>query len=263
MSFYVALPSDSSARYFPENKISGFTTKLPREVVLNGAWECGVTEVRYPLTFFNVLDDMAVIKARNADRLHTVSATSFNASDSVTDHLHISPGFYTKGEVIDKINAFISEDGGEIKIDKHTGKVNVTTGEQPLFMTPALYDFLGHYFEPENTSRVFERLSTYKGQRVVNTHRSFDTLFIYCDMLTPRIVGDTNTSLLVTLPNESKHSAFGDTVTTRFTKIRYYPVAKRRFHTIRIDILTDVGVPAKFEGGKVFVEIHFRKVINA
>jgi hypothetical protein len=263
MSFYIALPSDSSAQYFPENKISGFTTKLPREIVLDGTWECGVTEVRYPLTFFNVLDDMAVIKARNTDRLHTVSATSFNAIGSVTDHLHISPGFYTKSEVIDKINGFISDDGGEIKIDKHTGKVNVTTGEQPLFMTPALYDFLGHYFEPENTSRVFERLLTYKGQRVVNTHRSFDTLFIYCDMLAPRIVGDTNTSLLVTLPNESKHSSFGDTVTTRFTKIRYYPVAKRRFHTIRIDVLTDVGVPAKFEGGKVFVEIHFRKVINA
>ena len=81
-------------------------------------------------------------------------------------------------------------------------------------------------------------------------------------MLAPRIIGDTNTSLLVTLPNESKQSSFGDTVTTRFTKIRYYPVAKRRFHTIRIDVLTDVGVPARFEGGKVFVEIHFRKVIN-
>ena len=129
--------------------------------------------------------------------------------------------------MIDKINGFISDDGGEVKIDKHTGKVNVTTGNQPLFMSPALYDFLGHYFEPKNTNRVFERLLNYKGQRVVDSHRSFDTLFIYCDMLAPRIVGNTNTSLLVTLPNGSKHSSFGDTVTTRFTKIRYYPVAKR------------------------------------
>ena len=45
MSFYIALPSDSSVQYFPENKISGFTTKLPREIVLDGSWECGVTEV--------------------------------------------------------------------------------------------------------------------------------------------------------------------------------------------------------------------------
>ena len=62
MSFYIALPSDSSMQYFPENKISGFTTKLPREIVLPGEWECGVTEVRYPLTFFNVAETMSVTK---------------------------------------------------------------------------------------------------------------------------------------------------------------------------------------------------------
>ena len=44
-SFYIALPSDSSAQYFPENMLSGFSTKLPREIVLNGAWERGVAEV--------------------------------------------------------------------------------------------------------------------------------------------------------------------------------------------------------------------------
>ena len=258
-SFYIALPSDSSVQYFPENTLSGYTTKLPREIVLNGNWECGVAEVRYPLTFYNVLDDMVVMKARNGDNMHAVTVDSFYAIDAVTNHLHISPGFYTKGEVIDKINAFISVEGGEVKTDKHTGKVNVTTGEQPLFMSPALYDFLGHRFLPENTNRVFERLLNYKGQRVVNTHRSFDTLFIYCDALAPRIVGDSNSSLLISLPNGGKRVEFGDTVNTRFTKIRYYPVAKRRLNTIRIDIRTDVGTPAKFEGGKVFVEIHFRK----
>ena len=215
--------------------------------------------MRYALTFFNVLDGMSVIKARNTDRLYTVSSTSFGELSDVPDSLHFSPGFYTNSEVIDKINSFISSDGGEVKINKHTGKVNVTTGDQPFFLSPALYDFLGHDFEPKNTSRFFARLSTYKGQRVVNTHRSFDTLFIYCDALAPRIVGNSNSSLLITLPNRGKHVQFGDTVNTRFTKIRYYPVAKRRLNTIRIDVRTDVGSPVKFEGGKVFVEMHFRK----
>ena len=61
-SFYIALPSDSSTQYFPENTLSGFTTKLLREIVLNGTWECGVAEVRYPLTFFNVSEDMTLTK---------------------------------------------------------------------------------------------------------------------------------------------------------------------------------------------------------
>ena len=61
-SFYIALPSDSSAQYFPENTLSGYTTKLPREIQLDGSWECGVAEVRYPLTFFNVSEDMTITK---------------------------------------------------------------------------------------------------------------------------------------------------------------------------------------------------------
>ena len=109
---------------------------------------------------------------------------------------------------------------------------------------------------------MFERATTYNGLRAVGPHHGFDMLFIYCDVLTLRIVGDSNSSLLVTLPNSGKRLHFGDAVNTRFANIRYYPVAKHRFHTIRIDVRTDVGLPAKFEGGKVFVEIHFRKVIN-
>ena len=248
-SFYIALPSDSSTQYFPENTLSGFTTKLPCEIVLNGAWECGISKVRYALTFFNVLDDMTITKVYDSTLLQQT--------------LLFSPGFYTTNDVVKQINMFISKDRGEVKVDSHTRKTRVTTGHYPLRMSPALYAFLGHDFEPKTENGVFKRITTYNSQHVVDTHRGFDTLFIYCDALAPRIVGDSNSSLLITLPNGSKRALFGDTVNTRFTKIRYYPVAKRRFHTIRIDIRTDVGAPAKFEGGKVFVELHFRKVISA
>ena len=247
-NFYIALPSDSSTKYFPENTLSGYTTNLPREIVLNGNWECGVSEVQYPLSFFNVSEDMSLSKVYSSIRQQT---------------LRFSPGFYTTNDVVKKINVLISKDRGEIKIDSHSGKIRITTGTYPLHMSPALYAFLGRDFEPKSENGIFEKSTTYKGLRVIDTRQSFNTLFIYCDTLAPRIVGDTNSSLLVTLPNGGKRVLFGDTVTTRFTKIMYYPVAKRRFHTIRIDVRTDVCAPAKFEGGKVFVELHFGKVINA
>ena len=142
-------------------------------------------------------------------------------------------------------------------------KQKMRTGHYPLHMSLGLFSFLGHDFEPKPKNGVFKRITSYEGRRNPDNHRGFDTLFIYCDALAPRIVGDSNTSLLITLPNGGKRVQFGDTVNTRFTKIRYYTVAKRRFHTIRIDVRTDVGTPAKFEGGKVFVELHFRKVISA
>ena len=54
MGFYAIILSDSGTSYFSENTISGFTTKLPRENILEGDWECGVSEVRFPKTFYNV-----------------------------------------------------------------------------------------------------------------------------------------------------------------------------------------------------------------
>ena len=39
-------------------------------------------------------------------------------------------------------------------------------------------------------------------------------------------------------------------------------MAKQRFHTIRIDVQTDVGESMNFEGEKVFVEIDFRKCVD-
>ena len=236
-------------QYFPENKISGFTTKLPREIVLPGEWECGVTEVRYPLTFFNVAETMSVTKIYDPPPL--------------TQTLQFLPGCYTTPEVVGQINAFIKPGFGACKVNRNTGKTTLTAGRKALRMTRGLLTFLGEEFEPKPESGLFERSTTYKGLRAVGPRHGFDTLFIYCDVLAPRIVGDSNSSLLVTLPNGGKRLHFGDAVNTRFANIRYYPVAKHRFHTIRIDVRTDVGLPAKFEGGKVFVEIHFRKVINA
>ena len=60
--------------------------------------------------------------------------------------------------------------------------------------------------------------------------------FIHRNLLDSRAVGDTTTLLLATIPNSSKRISFDDMVT-----IRYYLVAKHYFHTITIDVRTNVG----------------------
>ena len=65
MGFYVALLSDSSSSYFSDNTISAYTTKLPHEIGLEGDWECGVSEVRYRKTFYNVEDrEISITKVK-------------------------------------------------------------------------------------------------------------------------------------------------------------------------------------------------------
>ena len=97
---------------------------------------------------------------------------------------------------------------------------------------------------------------------VIDEHGWFDTVFIFGDVIEPRVDGYTTASLLVTMVNTSTHFLIGDTVSTRFAKMRYYPVAKHRFQTIRIGICTDVGTAIEFQGGTVFVKLYFRKVIS-
>ena len=60
---------------------------------------------------------MALTKAQNTDHQYV---------------MRVTPGFYTTGDVVKKINSFIYEDGGEVKVDNHTGKISVTTGIHPL-----------------------------------------------------------------------------------------------------------------------------------
>ena len=121
------LLSDSSTTHFTENTISVFTTELPHENVLEGEWECSVTEVRYPFTIFNVVcDEIAITNPKNATH-----QTAF----------HLTPGFYPKGKVIAEINRFIADDDGKVSMDKHTGKVSVRTGIQTLYMSQDLHDF--------------------------------------------------------------------------------------------------------------------------
>ena len=54
--FYLTLPSNSSMALFPENAMSDYTTKLPRDFALVGSWEVAVSEIMYPNTWNNILD---------------------------------------------------------------------------------------------------------------------------------------------------------------------------------------------------------------
>lgn len=50
----MVLPSNSSMRYFPDNKTGHFITELPQAVRLHGEWEVALTEIQFPSTFLHI-----------------------------------------------------------------------------------------------------------------------------------------------------------------------------------------------------------------
>ncbi len=47
------------------------------------------------------------------------------------------------------------------------------------------------------------------------------TIYVYCDIVEPQVIGDTNAQLLKTIPVEGK---FGDVIAGTFTNIQYVPI---------------------------------------
>ena len=85
--FYVTLPSTSSFKYFPENKLSSFTTHLHTPLRLEGDWEVALVEINYPRTWYNIAGDTCEVYYRrhNDDQLETAK---------------IPPGYYETVEEI-------------------------------------------------------------------------------------------------------------------------------------------------------------------
>ena len=56
--FQLTLPSNSSIEFFPNNKASDFTTKLPTPISLEGDWELALIDIQYPHYSYNVPEDV-------------------------------------------------------------------------------------------------------------------------------------------------------------------------------------------------------------
>ena len=81
-------------------------------------------------------------------------------------------------------------------------------------------------------------------------------IYVYCDIVEPQVVGDTNAQLLRSIPLEGK---FGDIISETFVNIQYSMVQRKLFEDIEILLRGDTGDPVPFERGKVVVTLHFRK----
>ena len=53
--FYVTLPSNSSADYYPKNTVARYTTKLAYKIELKSEWEVGLAEISFPSEVENVV----------------------------------------------------------------------------------------------------------------------------------------------------------------------------------------------------------------
>ena len=95
----------------------------------------------------------------------------------------------------------------------------------------------------------------FEGDRVVDVHVGSYSIYVYCDLVAHRQVGDYMVPLLRVVPTNDKTT---DMIYRIFEKPHYQRLARTQFNTVEIRLTTDTGKPLSFVNGKAVVTLHLR-----
>ena len=243
--FYLVLPSNSSMVTHPNNTLAQYITNLPRRMSLSGVWECGLTEIHYPHDWYNV---------RNA-RLTVEHDGNMETDAYFEDSYYDSPKALAK-----KLNG---DKPGRVKISyepvtqKFGANMKSETTVTLYGDQPDILGFGAGTGDSSSTSLASSTLSmVVRGYSIVDLRHGFESLYVYSNIVEPRIVGDKIAPLLRIVPITGSH---GEMVMSRFDHVQYIPVLSREFGCVETEIRDDTGRPVPFERWKVTVTLHFRR----
>ncbi|EGT39948.1 hypothetical protein CAEBREN_31304 [Caenorhabditis brenneri] len=95
-----------------------------------------------------------------------------------------------------------------------------------------------------------------KAEKKIDYFGNVSTLYLYCDVVDPIIVGNTKSALLSVIPCQG---AYGEMIHHTVTHPRYLPLVKSTIDSIRVDFLTEFGEPINFNWGSTIVVLHFKQ----
>ena len=224
--------------YYPDNTLTTYTTKLAQPLELDGAWEVGLAEIQYPHSWYNIRKDEGWMTVQKLPQRIAIA-------------IRLKPGYYS----IKKLLKVIHNKGGneewlKLILDDVTRRIKmIIKTHYVITLSPALQRFLGF-------TKARFIAGTHLAKHVADLHQGFYSLYVYCPVIEPRMVGDALVPLLREIAIEGDT---GDVITRTYEKIHYIPLQHRRFETIEIYIRDDTGKPVPFEFGKVVVTLSFRR----
>lgn len=256
--FYVNLPSNTqktigSSR---DNTTSEFYVPLPHAVRLTGQWEVSLVEIMYPYSWDN-------LKAASEDGWK-MSTNEIVVNDVKTGHSEqvlVCNGNY---ENIDHLLAAIKD-----TIDtKLSGKDYIRPSDVDFMYNPLNRRVVVQL--KENLELIISEQIAYMlgfKQRILNQTENLasyppdmrggiDSLYIYCDLVQPQIVGNVLVPLLRILPVSG---TYGNIVHQVFVMPHYIDVLHKEFSHVTVSIKTDRDLPIPFKFGKTVLKLHFRR----
>lgn len=294
--YYLVLPSNSSMKYFPENKTC-FTTQLPKEFNLIGEWYVGISEIHIPCTISHIRNqsmEQSLIFGLNSNSQEREEEEEDEGSTSMSyadvnswKAVGLPFGIYTNiDEFIRTLNNTSSLMRGHQIFEKDPNaqgyvrtrrcctleickKIHCISFHEKTARILSFQNALNRFErkEPEQSTGallVFD-ISVNTGSVTADLPTSLsrvipDQLFVYSDICEPYTVGDTRASLLRIVSMNTTNFEFGSTIVKHFAPVKYLRLMRNCFQTIVIDIRDAFGVPVAFEYGTLTVTLHFKRI---
>jgi hypothetical protein len=253
--FYVTLPSDSSEKYYPDNTVARFVTMLPETIRLDREYEMALAEIIYPHNWFNV---------DNKDGNYWFAAARPEQTDF--RKIYISSGYYENGsafatsldQLMDVVFGPMDDCNVKVVYNETIGRLSLSvqsTGRHILVMSDKLQRYTGLDLK---SVAVNKQSFSVMADEAFDVNRGLNLMYVYCDVASHAIVGDTKTPLLRVCNVAGKHGEF---VRLVYAQPHYVPVGRREFNSIEIAINNELGKPMPFPYGKSVVVLHFRRRI--
>lgn len=269
--FYLTLPSNSSAKYFPDNTLTHFVTKLHSSVSLTSDWEVGLSEISFPKTWYNIEKNGGWITVACGG----YSSPEIGTMHSYTSEVRVPAGYYESvADVVREINKTLSkiiplyvvnpmvwkeENNGMPVLKYHEGTKRVhfqMSRNQSISLSPTLMTILGVGNKQNPSVAKQEDTYTWTASRGSDISRGLNSIFLYCDICEHVPIGDTRAPLLRIVDTKGNH---GDTINHIYDHPRYVPIQKKQFESIECLINDDLGMKVPFQSGKVIVTLHLRQ----
>lgn len=259
----LTLPSNASMTHHPDNKAGHFYVKLPQTITLSQDYEVGLAEIQFANAYVNVTADdvwLVVTLFAGVEKTQELGAPELEAnaarpSDKFITHRHklaLPTGRYdTAQSLVAALNRLTPQIHFGYDTIRNKVKIKLTDTIAVEF-SEKLTNLLGLERHQMSflTNREEESLS------FVNVAEGFKSIFVYCDLVAPRPVGDTNVSLLRTLPPIEQKIGVIHHI---FVKPYYIPLKYYTFDTVEILLANDRGEEMQFNGGLTIVTLHFKK----
>ena len=243
--FYLTLPSNSSMDHYPNNDGGHFYTDLPQEIDLTGRqFEVGLAEIQFPNTYSNITSAWFEYKIPNQEfsMYHNVPIGMYTNVEALVSHLNSQLTYLE--DHMKKVYAMF-----EYNPITKIVTVAVFNNGATLTLSSELSNILGLEGVPLIGDGVFQ------GNYMADIHTNCNNMYVYCDIVRFRQVGDMQVPLLRIVPTTDKTS---DIVYKIFEKPHYQPLARHRFNTVEISLNTDTGRKPSFGRGNSVVTLHIR-----